>query len=677
MVAPVLDGMLDDELWSGPPMPIGTWMSYNPLRGEPEQQQTLVWIGYDDQAIYFAFHCRDTEPKAIRTTISRRDTAWNDDWVALSLDSSRAGQIAYHMFVNPSGVQMDALNSAASGEDSAADWRWDSAGRVDEDGYSIEVRVPLESLRFRGGTDVSMGVMFFRRISRLGVSWSWPEMPPGTWVFEAHVPVVFSELNQPRLLEVIPSATVSRNQTRGEDHAWREPTAHGDVGVSIKYGVTSTITLDGTINPDFSQVESDAFQVEVNERFPVFFSEKRTFFMEGLGLFNLAGTGDDSSMRTAVHTRRIVDPLAGIKLTGTAGQQTFGLLSAVDESTGEISKRYTVGRGVRNFGNGQYAGVLVSDTEFASDYNRVIGGDVALRHGEHFRWNASALSSSSRSTEQIATHGGMAQVSYNYSTQRATVGGQLEHFSDDFRMDTAFFNQSGLTRTWQYGELQFYPDDTGTGWLKRVAPFVWATRGDNRLQGGSEQFALAGLRLNFTRQGNLRVDIGRGHETFVGQRFTVGHLRIEGSAQFLRWLNVGGNLFHGPAIFYEPTSPFQGTRTSTRLSVGFQPSANLNHDLTYDFVDFAREDTSERVFRLHIVNLRNTYQFNRQFFLRLISQLDTSRRRVLNDALASYELVPGTVVHLGYGAILEGPDRGRYAPTARALFFKASYLTRF
>ena len=125
-VRPVLDGMLDDELWSGAPLPADAWVSYNPLRGEPAQQQTVVWIGYDDEALYFAFQCRDPEPGSIRTTISRRDNAWNDDWVAVSLDSSRAGQIAYHMFVNPSGVQMDALNSAASGKDSAADW----AGRA-------------------------------------------------------------------------------------------------------------------------------------------------------------------------------------------------------------------------------------------------------------------------------------------------------------------------------------------------------------------------------------------------------------------------------------------------------------------------------------------------------------------------------------------------------------------
>ena len=133
----------------------------------------------------------------------------------------------------------------------------------------------------------------------------------------------------------------------------------------------------------------------------------------------------------------------------------------------------------------------------------------------------------------------------------------------------------------------------------------------------------------------------------------------------------------GPAIFYDAANPLQGTRTATRLNIGLQPNANLNHDITWEFVDFRRRDTGDRVFDVHIVNLRHTYQFNRQFFLRLITQLDTSRRRILGDALASYELSPGTVVHLGYGSILESHPGDRYSPTARALFFKASYLTRF
>src|SRR5690606_19411796 len=139
----------------------------------------------------------------------------------------------------------------------AADWVWESAGRVDAQGYAVEIRVPLQSLRFRGGPDVRMGMLFFRRNSRLGISWSWPELAPGEWVFEAHVPVAFGQLQQPLLLELIPSATRSANQARADARSWQDATGKGDVGLSLKYGITSTMMLDATINPDVSQVEGD------------------------------------------------------------------------------------------------------------------------------------------------------------------------------------------------------------------------------------------------------------------------------------------------------------------------------------------------------------------------------------------------------------------------------------
>ena len=635
-----------------------------------------MWIGYDTEAIYFAFRCFDAEPDRIRSTISRRDNVWNDDWVGVSLDSSGAGQLAYHMFVNPSGIQMDALQSTE--EDSAPDWVWQSAGRIDAEGYAVEIRVPLESLRFRGGTDVRMGALFFRRNSRMGISWSWPEMAPGQWVFEAHAPIAFGELHQPLLLEVIPSATFSRNQFRSAAGAWQGAASKGDFGASVKYGITSTMTLDATVNPDFSQVESDAFEVEVNNRFPVFFSEKRPFFMEGLGLFNLAGNGGDATMRTAVHTRRIVEPSAGVKLTGTSGRYTFAALSAPDESLDpDAHKLFTIGRGLRNFGAGEYVGILVTDAEYRSDYNRVLAGDFSLRHGDRLRWNGHVLLSDSATDDSGSARGVGAQVSYSYDTRRVRFAGQAEHYGRDFRMDTAFINRVGVTRGWQYEELQFYPDEKRYAWLKRVAPFFWVMSADDRVQGGSELWVQPGIRFNFTRQGYLRLDLMRGHETFAHRRFTIGRAYADGGAQITRWLNVGGTYDGGPAIFYDAVDPFQGTRRSTTARIVLQPNANWNTDVSYTFEHFERRATGEKVFDLHIVNLRNTYQFTPQFLLRAITQFDSSRRRALGDFLASYELVPGTVVHGGYGSLWERPDPDPYRTTARAFFFKASYLARF
>jgi hypothetical protein len=675
---PKLDGILDDEAWSGAPLPLDNWMSYNPMRGEAAAEQTKVWIAYDEQAIYVAFHCLDSQPEKIRSTISRRDSVFSDDWAGLSLDSSHAGQLAYHLFVNPHGIQMDALQSGSNGEDFAPDWVWQSAGHVGTDGWTAEIRVPIENLRFHSGTNVEMGVLFWRRISRSGVSASWPEMPTGKWVFESNTSVVFDELHSKRLLEVIPSATFSSNQSRQTPSVWNRARARGDLGVSVKYGLTSAITLDATVNPDFSQVESDQFEVEVNQRFPVFFSEKRPFFMEGLGLFNLAGAGGDGTMRTAVHTRRIVDPSAGLKLTGTAGKHTFGVLSSADASpSGERQRVFTIGREVLNFGQGQYAGLLVTDTEFGTEYNRVAGGDVAFKSGDHFQANGSFLSTHSRSLDGDTKSGSGSQGTYSYNTRRFTVAGQLEHFDRGFQMDTAFINRVGLTRGWQYQDLNFYPSYPKFRWIKRVNPFFWMTMAKDRNQGGTEAFYLPALRMSFTRAGYLRLDHGTGHETFVGRRFETGRFSAEGGVQIKRWLNIGANTNSAPAIFYDPVAPFQGDSRSAGVRVGLQPSARLYSNTSYSFVTFKNRSTGLNVYRVHIVNMRNTYQFSPRFFVRGVAQFDSSRKRVLTDFLASYELSPGTVVHAGYGSLYGKETLEAYRATARAFFFKASYLARF
>jgi hypothetical protein len=318
----------------------------------------------------------------------------------------------------------------------------------------------------------------------------------------------------------------------------------------------------------------------------------------------------------------------------------------------------------------------VTDTEFGAEHNRVAAADFVLRHGESFSWNGALIYSDSRALSGQAARGFGSQVSYGYNTRRVTVTGQIEHYDRGFQMDTAFVNRVGLTRGWQYGQVQFYPDRR-FAWIKRIAPFFWVTRAQDRIQGGSEQFVLPGIRFDFTRQGNLRVDFGRGHETFAGRRFSTGRANINGSAQFTRWLNVGGSFMRGPGVFYDTLEPFGGTAFSRGLQVGLQPNANLSHNVSYDFVKFERPD-GVPVFAVHVVNVRNTYQFTPRLLVRAIAQFDSGRRRVLGDFLASYELSPGTVVHAGYGSLMESTAVTRpYESTARAFFFKASYLARF
>jgi hypothetical protein len=695
---PTIDGLLDDEAWKHAPIETTEWLSYNPLYGDKIPQQTTAWMAYDDNYLYFAFKCDDPDPRGIKTSISRRDTMFNDDWVGLSLDSLGSGQLSYHMMVNPSGIQMDMLNNIASGEDTAPDWIWDSAGHLTQTGYAVEIRLPLQSIRFKGGSNLKMGLLFWRRVSRTGVSVAWPALEPGKWVFEKHAQLLIPELQPRPPREVIPTTTFSSNQERSSPQQWAKAENKGDVGLSTKIGLTPTVTLDATVNPDFSQVESDAFQVQVNQRFPVFFSEKRPFFMEGAGIFTLAGTlAGDQSLYSAVNTRNIVDPIFGAKITGSSGKLNFATLTAVDQSPGKTTEPgefgfdrnrvFNILRSEYAFRPGSFVGAIVTDTEFAGTFNRVVGADMSWRVTDTQRLNVFALESVSRGQTDPKSRAGFGtQVRYSYNTKPWTAEGHLEHYDRDFQMDTAFQNRVGETNGYFYLEHDWYPDKTKYPWLRRIQPFSFTSASRDRIQNGNELFSIAGLRLFFTRQGFFRVDYLAGHEPFHGQEFKSSRWQIQSNAQILRQLSFYANARSGYATFYDPATPYQGKSTDVSTGITYQPTGQFSESIDFERVAFNRASTDEHVYTVRILNTKTTYQFTRHFFLRAIIQFDSSKYQVLTDFLSSYELRPGTVFYAGYGSLIEQRDyrddlwingTGRYQTVRRGLFLKASYLHRF
>ena len=696
--APVIDGILDDEAWTSAPLPTGTWLSYNPLHGDRIPHQTTVWAAYDADAIYFAFRCDDPEPSGIKTSITRRDNIWNDDWVGLSLDALGTGQVSYHLMVNPSGIQLDMINTIAGFEDTSPDWVWDSAGRVNDKGYAVEIRLPLQTIRFKGGADANMGILFWRRVSRIGVSVAWPALEPGKWVFEKHARLAFADLQPRRTRELIPSATYSRADTRQTPSSWDNDDT-GDLGLSAKWGLTSTIVLDATINPDFSQVESDAFQVEVNQRFPVYYSEKRPFFMEGAGLFNLAGNGQgDASMLYAVNTRNIVDPIFGAKVTGSIGRVTFGTLTAVDQAPGQTDdpadplagreQLFQVARAQMSLKPGSYAGALATLTSLHGRTNAVAGVDLSLKVKGSHQITAFVLGSNTDDPagDDPSSSGIAMQANYGFSSRRVNVSSQVEHYDQLFAMDTAFLNRTGITNGWGYADYNFYPDKDRHPWIRRITPFTFLQAGRDRVQGGDEYISVTGARLSFTRQGFFRIDRSFVKEPWQGEEFEGGRWRLSGNVQLFRWLRPYGNLNWGEAIYYDDPDPFLGESVAGSIGALFQPNGRFSEDVEFTRIVFDRQSTGARVYSVNILNTRTTFQFSKAMAARAIVQYDSQRHRVLTDFLGSYEPRPGTVLYAGYGSLYEkrdylAPDwiegQGRYLTTRRGLFLKASYLYRF
>lgn len=692
---PRIDGDLSDVVWQTPPLQLAEWISYNPVRGDSGSDRTEVRVAYDDRNIYFAFHCIDRDPSRVRATLSRRDDAFNDDWVGVSLDSTGSGQSAYHLFINPRGVQMDAVNTVSAGERFDTDLVWRSGARQTDDGYAVEVAVPLETIRFTGGRDVRMGILFFRHFSQSGYSYSWPSMPPGQWVFERHAHITFDNLAERRLIELIPSAVLPVTQLRDTASSWQDADAKPDAGISAKLGITSSITLDGTINPDFSQVESDAFQVLTNQRFPVFFSEKRPFFMEGLGLMNLAATGGDSNMRRAVHTRTIVNPSWGAKVTGTAGGLSFGALNSSDDTPIDMGDRgvlvsgrdkfFSVGRATYALGTGNYAGGLFTDTEHAGRRNQTESADLSVKLTPRQQVNGNYIHTTT--TDEVNDRAGDAStVSYSYESRRYSLNALTERYDRDFQMDTAFYNRTGFNASFVSGDVSFYPDSLKRRGVIRLRPFLFGKYGQDHVQDGPEEKLIAGIKLDTTRQGYFEVNVSLGNEPWLGQRYRNDQFFAIGIAQVSSTVHLFGAFHVGQSVFYDPVAPYQGREHGGSESITLQPNQHITQEIAHDWVLFDHADTGARAFTVHVVNSKSVYQFNRQFLIRLLEQWDSSRHTLLSDLLASYEVVPGTVFYAGYGSLYArgtfdagefNPGAGTSQTVSRGLFFKASYLHRF
>jgi hypothetical protein len=669
--------------------------------GDLLPQETAVYMTYDPDNLYFAFHCRDSEPQRIKTSLTKRDNLFRDDWVGFSLDTVNGKQFAYDFFVNPSGVQGDIYRSG-NGEDSSPDWVWYSAGLVVEDGYKVEIRLPLKSFRFKNGDDVEMGILFWRRISRLGVSGAWPEIGIGKGVFNSMARVVYGQLDKQLLLEVLPSATAGGLRDREQPSSWSGTDWKTELGAGVKYGITSSVVAEATINPDFSQVESDVFQVETNQRYPIFYSEKRPFFMESGHQFDLAGTTGDSNMRTAVHTRRIVDPSWGAKLTGEVGRTSFAVLGASDEWPGRESEdpddpnlhlgetaQVMVARGRFNVGSDNYVGVLYTGRELPGDFNRVAGGDFRFRiRGKH-ELLGSFLYSASRDLDSPETRSGTSYSAlYQYFDKPLGVMAQIENMDEDFRMDTAFYERGGIRRVTGYFGPQFYPQGERWSWLKRINPFLWGFHIHDHATGEDDVFGLVSLRFDFTRQGYLRLDYRRHREHWEGVRYDKTYFFANAGAQVAKWLNLSAYGWGGDRLFYDEDDPFLGTGGRANVAATLQPNdkVSLSLEYTYDFLD--RPDSGGREYDLHLIVSRLTYQFNKYVFLRGLIQHDSHRGVVLSDVLASLTVIPGTVFHVGYGSLhernewvdgewAEDTPGGRYHPVTQSFFVKASYLVRF
>ena len=339
--APVIDGKLDDAVWRSSAV-FGDFLQVNPGDNVAPTHPTEFMMGYDSKNLYMAYKIKQ-DPSTIRATVARRDNIFNDDYVLVYLDTFNDQRQAYVIVLNPLGIQADGTFTEGRGEDYSVDLVMESKGVLTEDGYTIEASIPFKSLRYEAGKNKKWGLHIYRRVKyKNGELNSW--MPNNRSVNgslnQAGKITGIEGVETTRQLELNPSITLSQTGRRTRFTFEPDPTRAGrfvndgikaDLGFTAKFGLTPTTTLDFAYNPDFAQVEADAPISAANLRFPVFFPEKRPFFLERIDIFQ--------SALNVVNTRAIVDPDIAAKLTGRRGKNTFGIMYASDNGTeGNLSK---------------------------------------------------------------------------------------------------------------------------------------------------------------------------------------------------------------------------------------------------------------------------------------------------------------------------------------------------
>jgi hypothetical protein len=684
---PVIDGVLDDEAWASA-LKVVDFKTFQPDFGRDPSQKSEGFLTYDAENIYFAMRCYDTEPDKIKAAVSKRDAIFGDDYAAFLIDTFNDTQSAFGFCVNPLGIQGDGMLDINANLDTSLDMVWDSKGGIDKAAgcFTVEARIPLKSIRFPGKATITMRVGFFRQLIRASEMSSFPALNPEKGsVLGQTLAIQVSGLKYKRVVEILPALTHSTRYAHSEGVFRREENAT-EFSMTGKVGLTSDLTADATYNPDFSQVEADAGQVDVNLRYELYYPEKRPFFLEGSELWLFSGNTEEAPLAMVVNTRTVINPVFGLKLGGkVTPRDTLAAIYARDELPGdEVDEHpdFVILRLKHALQGDSYLGGFYTDREFGKGFNRFGGLDGRFRLSNTSLTAFHLFGSWSRESGSDQTNPGHAlAVNYNYSTREVYVDLGYQDISQDFQVDTGYLTRTGLRRLAAMGMYTFYPK---SDFFQRIQPFYWSYHLYDTFDRMFETLNLFCLRFYLPRSTMFRIDTILANEVFAGGRFDRSAIGFQLGSQVTKHLNLYAYFRRGGAIYYDPDDPYQGYGNRAMAEAVFQPTENLNFDISLSYADFFRRSDKEKVYDYTLIRSWNTYQVNKYLFLRAIVEYNTYRRRLTLDALASFTYIPGTVVYVGYGSAFQKlewdgqdyVDSDRFLETNRGFFFKISYLWR-
>jgi hypothetical protein len=721
---PVIDGKLDDEVWKHAAV-FKDFYQISPGDNTAPSLPTKAFMGYDSKHLYFAFHCFD-EPGKVRATIPKRDDVFVDDSIRIFLDTFNDKRKAYVLAFNPLGVQQDCIRTEGVGPDCSVDIVMESKGTLTEDGYTVEVAVPFKSLRYEAGKDKLWGFQIFRRIHRFDEEDSWMPISRDVagLINQAGHLTGLEDISTERTLELIPSALISETGRRVRTlppsalETLPEPFDRGrfvnrplhiDPGLTAKFGITPTATLSLALNPDFAQVEADETVVTANQRFPIFFEEKRPFFLEGVDVFQ--------TPVTVVHTRTIIDPDVAVKLTGKHGRTSFGLLMASDNGPGNFSeeerddpellpvvtklldKNAIVGvlRLKRDVGAESSLGLVATTYNFVEKHNDVLGFDGRFKLDGQTTLDFQVLGTTSRRRFFDADLGRASYRTGNalgYSVRYEKAGRNFGYHFDGSGFSSYYLADVGFTRrtnTNREALTSYYkstprPDANLIQWQfagSILTDFDW----QGRQQGW--QFEPQ-LELNFRRQIRLLAGVVNGYERLFEEEFGAkrtssrpgafngdddersgnfrtfyGLVEATPSKKYSGFLSVtasrgvfdldfGAGLRFprvSPAALLDPEAPLDpgpGDALDIEAEAVYQPTEALRASLGYNKSRLIRHDNRRTAFDENIFAFRSTYQFTRFLFARARLDYSTLNANVRGQFLLGWTPNPGTAFYAGY-----------------------------
>jgi hypothetical protein len=698
--APTIDGKLDDAAWRDA---LVLELSYEtrPAENTPAAVRTRVLLTYDADALYIAFDAEDPDPSKIRARLRDRDRAYDDDFVGLVIDPFDDHLRAFEFFVNPLGVQMDLFMDDATGnEDDTWDAIWDSAGSIDEHGYFVEIAIPMRALRFTGGGGEQLWAFdllrFHPRELRRRLSVHPMERGRNCYLCQSIHIRGFEGVTPGNNLEVVPSLVVTENDSRP---APGSPMVPGQVQVEpsldVRWGVTPNVMLNATLNPDFSQVEADSAQLDVNSQFALFYPEKRPFFLEGADIFR--------SQVEAVYTRNIAEPDYGVKVSGKQGAHAFGAFGADDQTLNLIfpgsqgngfgsfalATQNEVLRYRRDMGEGSTLGGLLTHRAGDGYENLVFGTDGVWRFDKSNSMIFQLLGSQTEYPDAVATANGQPlgrfsdqawKVEYNRDTREYSIYALYQDFGQGFRADMGFIPQVDYRKPVIGGSRNWYP--TG-GFFNRVTfKADWDITHDQAgqlLEREVESWLWAEGKL----QSYLEAGYLTREQAFSAQVFPQDQYSLYGEFTPTAWLSAGAWYFWGDTIDFDNAQ----AATQVRFEPWFtlRPGRHLNLNFTL------REQTLEvaggRLFEAAVTELRATWQFDRRSYLRLITQgfevdrdptlyafaIAARERDLANQLLFAYKVNPQTVVYVGYSDGYYAVDQDPLEQQQRTYFLKLSY----